>query len=57
MSFRASDSESRNRRRPERVAGPSTGMMAIPRLRAFGAPLGMTTFLDSACAPLGITGA
>ena len=37
--------KSRNRRRPERGAGPSIGMIAIPRLRAFGAALGMTMLL------------
>ena len=34
--------ESRNRSRLGRGAGPSFGRMAIPRLRAFGAALGMT---------------
>ena len=41
LSFRASVSESRNRNHPGRE--PSFWTMAIPRLRAFGATLGMTT--------------
>jgi hypothetical protein len=34
--------EARNRDHPDRGIGPSAGTIAIPRLRAFGAPLGMT---------------
>src|SRR5687768_7252200 len=41
-SARVAHAESRNRIRPEREA-PRPGHPAIPRLRAFGAPLGMTT--------------
>jgi hypothetical protein len=36
-------SEARNRDRPDRGAVPSIGSRAIPRLRAFGAALGMPT--------------
>src|SRR6185503_17538369 len=49
----AEGAEARNRHRPERETGPSTGMSAIPRLRLrfARAPLGMTTAGDSSPPP------
>ena len=48
-SRREAQAEARNRDRPEREA-PLPHMIAIPRLRAFGAPLGMTAYSPNSVA-------